>query len=170
MGHKLYTHTLQIPVSTFSATVGTWAVNLNSGLVCLDKTDGDDTSVVGIPLPIPRRQDNVGVIIKKITIPARVDTADLDAAPTLVLYRNNFDGVVTGATADATTTTIAETAGAGVVVTADANDRLWEFTIDTPDIDLDDEALATYHALLTINAAATSGVRLYDAIVTYDSI
>lgn len=161
-----------VPLKDINATVGTWTLTLASGILSLDKTAADNTSVLHIPVNIPRRADFYGVKITGVNVFAIVTTADLDAAPTLVLSRQDYDLVDATASASSavSATTIATTAGSGVVVTADANDRLWGFTVNSPAADYSTEAKCDYHAALTINAAAGSVVKIYGVEITYKDL
>lgn len=161
-----------VPLKDINATVGTWALTLASNILSLDKSAADNTSVLHIPVNVPRRADFYGVQITGVNVFAVVTTADLDAAPTLVLSRQDYDLVdaTASATSAVSATTIATTAGAGVVVTADANDRLWSFAVDSPAADYGTEVKCDYHAVLTINAAATSVVKIYGVEVTYKDL
>lgn len=161
-----------VPLKDINATVGTWALTLASGILSLNKTAADNTSVLHIPINVPRRADFYGVKITGVNIYAVNTTADLDAAPTLVLSRQDYDLVdaTASATSAVSATTVATTAGAGVVVTADANDRLWGFTVDSPSEDYATEAKCDYHAALTIDAAAGSIVKIYGVEITYTEI
>lgn len=161
-----------VPLKDINATVGTWTLTLASNLLSLDKTAADNTSVLHIPVNIPRRADFYGVQLTAVNVFALVTTADLDAAPTMVLSRQDYDLVdaTASATSAVTATTIATTAGAGVVVTADADYRLWSFTVNSPAADYATEAKCDYHAALTINAAAGSVVKIYGVEIQYKKL
>ena len=158
-----------VPLKDINATVGTWTLTLASEILSLDKTAGDNTSVLHIPLNVPRRTDFYGVKLETINIYALVTTADLDAAPALVVSRNDYDAITTaaGSTSAASKATIAATAGAGVVVTADADARLWSWAIDTPVADYDTELSCSYHGALTLNAAASTVIKIYGVELVY---
>lgn len=161
-----------VPLKDINTTVGTWALTLAGGILSLDKSAADNTSVLHIPVNVPRRRDFYGVKITGLNIYAINTTADLDAEPALVLSRQDYDAVdaTASATSTVTASTIATTAGAGVVVTADANDRLWNFTVDSPVADYATEAKCSYHGALTINAAAGSVVKIYGVEVLYTEL
>lgn len=162
--------TRRVPVSLKSLNIatGTWTYTNSSGLLYMLKTATDETSVITYTLPIPRKANQYGVKLKKIYNPLRVITADLDAAPTSVIYRNDFDLVVAGASGDVATATITTTDDG--VVTADANDRLLTTTVSSPDWDYDTEAMCQYVHSLSLNCAATTVVRIYPPIVEYDEL
>lgn len=166
----LQAKTTQVAVSLkdLNIATGTWTYTNTSGLVYMLKTAGDETSVITYTLPIPRHAGQFGVKVKKIYNLIRVITADLDAAPTSVIYRNDFDLVVAGASGDVTTATVATTDDG--VVTADANDRLLTTTITAPDWDYGTEAQCNYTHSLTLNCGATTVVRIYPPVVEYDEL
>ena len=167
---QLLTHS--VASEAIKATVGTWTTTNASGVISLNKSAADNTSVLMIPCTPNRLADFYGVKITGLKIIAEVSTADLDAAPTLVLYRQNMSAVdaTASATSLVTATTIATTAGAGVVETADAQQRLWEFTVDSPAADYDTQALCDYNAVLTIDAGETSVVKIFGVIVNYTGL
>jgi len=164
------TVTRRVPVSLKSLDIatGTWTYTNTAGLLYLLKTATDETSVITYTLPIPRRSDQFGIKLKFIYNPIRVTTASLDAAPTSVIYRNDFDLVVAGASGDVATATV-ETTDNGVV-TLDANDRMLITTVTTPEWDYSTEAEANYTHSLSLNCAATTVVRIYPPIVVYDEL
>lgn len=160
----------QVPVSLkdLNIATGTWTHTNASGLLYMLKTATDETSTITFTLPMPRHAGQHGVKLKKVLVPLRVITANLDAAPTCAIYRNDFDLVVAGATGDATTTTIATTNDG--VVTADANDRLLTITVSSPDWDYATEAQANYTCSIALNCAASTVVRLYPPIVEFEEL
>jgi hypothetical protein len=159
---------LPIPLQTMYFATGTWTLTNTSGMIYMLKTATDETSTIITPIHLPRRTASHGVKLKSIKIPVRVTTADLDAAPSSVLYRNDFDLVVAGASGDAAAATITETEDGSL--TADAQDRLYTITVTSPDWDYDTEATCDYTLVTTVNAAATSVVRVYAPIAVYDEL
>lgn len=161
-----------VPLRDINATVGTWTLTLASEILSLDKTAADNTSVLHIPLNVPRRTDFYGVKLETVNIYALVTTADLDAAPALVISRNDYDAVnaTAGSTSAVTKQTIASTAGAGVVVTADADARKWTWAIDTPAADYDTELSCSYHGALTLNAGASTVIKIYGVELVYKEL
>ena len=160
----------RVPVSLkdLNIATGTWTYTNSSGLLYMLKTAADETSVITYTLPIARRSDQFGIKLIGIYNPIRVTTANLDAAPTSVIYRNDFDLVVAGASGDVTTATITTTNNG--VVTADANDRMLITTVDSPEWDHATEAECNYTHSLTLDCAAGTVVRIYPPIVVYDEL
>lgn len=132
------------------------------------KTAGDTTSTIDIPIALPRRAGEHGIKLTGLAIAYRSTTEALDAVPTLTLYRQDYDLVVAGATGDVVATTVATTGDA--VVTADAQDRLMTFTVDTPEWDYGSETRCTYFARLTINAGANAVVSVLGAFALYNEL
>lgn len=157
-----------VSLKDLNIATGTWTYTNTSGLLYMLKTAADETSVITFMLPFARRSDQFGVKLKSVEIPLRVITADLDAAPTAVIYRNDFDLVVAGATGDAATVTIPTTDNG--VVTADSNDRMLTITVTSPDWDFTTEAKCNYTCSLSLNCAATTVVRIYPPVVNYEAI
>lgn len=172
MAYQEVSQSYFVPLRDINATVGTWALTLATGVLSLDKTAADNTSVLHIPVNIPRRADFYGIRIEAINIYASVATANLDAAATLVLSRQDFDLVdrTASATSAVTATTVATTAGSGVVVTADADARLMDWTVNSPAADYTTEAKCSYHAALTIDAAAGSVVKIFGVEIRYKEL
>lgn len=166
--HTVVEKQLPISVKQMNFATGTWTFNNSSGLVFMSKGAADETSTVTIPVHIPRSTAQFGTKLKSVKVPIRVATADLDAAATADIHRIDMDAVVSGATGDAAAVAITETDNG--VVTADANDRLFTVTITSPDWDYSTEATATYVVTLTLNAATTSAIRVYDAYAVYDEL
>lgn len=161
-----------IPLKSMDFATGTWAYTTTGNKHHMLKTAADTTSIISMTIPAPRRQDMYGMQLDSIIIPASVATANLDAVPSLLLYRQEYDAVdvTASATSLVAAVNVPVTAGAGCVVTADADDRLWKFDVTTPAPDFSLETLAFYLAELTINAAAGSVVKIYTPIAVYRNI
>jgi len=157
-----------IPHQLMTITTGTWTDTFASGRSSAVKTAGDTTSTIDIPIPLPRRAGEHGVKLTGIDIAYRNTTEALDAVPTLVLYRQDYDLVTSEAGDDVVATTIATTGNA--VVTADADDRIMTFTVDEPEWDYGSETRCTYFAHLTINAGANSVLSILGAFVKYNEL
>jgi hypothetical protein len=148
--------TFKIPFSAIIPTVGTWAAAIASNLATYNKTAGDDTSVLYVPIvppaahPHPFERD-----VLKVDIQYSIATADTDAAPTAVMSKvtmSETTGVRTRATLTETeafvgTNTIGLAVGTYVhtitpssPVRLENNEELW--------------------LEWTLNAAATSVVKL----------
>lgn len=157
-----------IPHQLMTFTTGTWTNTFASGRSSNVKTAGDTTSTIDIPIPLPRRAGEHGVKLTGLDIAYRNTTADLDAVPTLTLYRQDYDLVTSEAGNDVVATTIATTGNA--VVTTDADDRLMTFTVNAPQWDYGSETRCTYFARLTINAGASSVVSVLGAFAKYNEL
>lgn len=160
----------QLPVKTYDLNTGTWTFTQSSGIYYASKTAAAETTVVSIPIAIPRLDNQYGIRLKSINIPVRVGTADLSSAPTITLYQQNL-GVPTNATpANITATTIPSTNNA--VVTNNAADRLWTVTVTTPTLENAAGAVPdqSYLLVLSIPCATTTALRVYDATAIYESI
>lgn len=158
------------PIGFAAATIvtGTWTPTFSSGSSFSLKTATAETSNIYIPLSLERNSRFRGVRLKSIDLYVRITTADLSSAPTLTLFRRDYDAVVAGATGDATVVTVPTTNNA--VVTADANDRLWTVTVTNPEWDLDTEAEATYMLQVTLPCAASTVVRFYHATAVFEQL
>lgn len=156
-----------VSVTSMTFTTGTWTYSSNTGIPKQTKTATDETSTINIPLNFPSVDGELGSRITKVEIPVRITTANLDAAPGLVLYRRNMLAVA-GAGTDLTASTVTTTDDG--VVTAAATDRLWTVTVTTPAWDYTTEDKASYNLLATVNAGASTVVIVYDALVYYDLI
>lgn len=155
------TQQIPVPFANLNFSAGTWALTDATNVFTIDKTAADNTTVVRFVLPLPRRSDIYGVKINGIYLPAFVTTANLDAAPTIALYRQDYSAVdaTASATSVITSTAITLTAGAGLVVTADADPRLWSATVTTPAVD-SSFTRCVYVCEITIDAGASTVVKL----------
>lgn len=159
---------LTIPVETMTFSTGTWATTYSTSVGPYKaKTPANSTTGVYIPLNVPRSQNTHGTKIKSIDLPLRVTGAALDAAPTVTLYRVNYNAV-SGATADNDTTAVTITHNG--VATVDANDRLLTITVSSPDADLDNETNCSYFAKVTLDGATSTTIWVYPATVYYDDL
>lgn len=157
-----------VPLKDLNIATGTWTYTYSSGLVYMLKTATDETSTITFILPIPRKASDLGVKIKKVLIPLRVITADLDAAPACKIYRIDLDAVVAGATGDAAAVEL-DTTDNGVV-TADANDRMLSIDVDDPAFDFDTEENCVYVCEVALNCGATTVARIYPPIVEVEEL
>lgn len=161
-------HTLTIPCSTYKITTGTWTLTSSGGIMYQLKTATDETSVISIPIAIPRRDVEFGGKLIKVEVPLRITTANLDAVIAGTLYRVNQKAVTAaGTNITSTSLTITET---GTGVTADAADRLYTATINDPAFDLSTQDECHYQLDLSLNCGATTVVRAYNAIATYNHL
>jgi hypothetical protein len=157
-----------IPAALHFVNVATnWTLVGTSGIIHNAKAAADETQLYTIPINIPRTINVLGIKITKIEVPMRVAVADLEAAMDPTLYRVNMLAVA-AANVDITATTITTTND--TFIAFDANDRLLTVTVTTPIDDLATQAKCSYSLNLTLNAAATTTIRVYDAIVYYEEI
>ncbi len=154
-----------IPVTTFKFTTGTWTTATSGGILSASKSATDETTTVSIPICLDRRDGEIGVKLTSIEVPLRITTADLDAVIAGTLSRVNLKAVTTaGTNIDATAITITET---GTGVTANAADRLYTATISSPAYDFTTQDECYYQLDLSINAAATTVVKVYSATAKF---
>lgn len=158
----------QTPIQPSDASTGTWSRTTNSGLPFISKSAAAAVSLIAFPLPVESRAGEFGAQLDGIDIPVRIATANLVSTPTLTVYRRNASLAATGAGTNMTASTIAGTL-TGATVTAAATDRLLRWTRTTPAIDYSSDAKADYVAVLRLNAATTTAIRIYNAI-TYFSV
>ncbi len=138
-----------LPLLGMSFTTGTWTPSVASDVPINTKTATDETSTVLIPISIPIPYDPIavtGIIPKKVILPYSNATADLDAAPTLKLFK-----VTTNATTKAVTGTEIASTLSGAVVGQGTKELV---------LDVNAEVLVnaadSLYAIATFNAAATS--------------
>lgn len=170
MDSMIHEKKLYIPPSAYKITTGTWTLTNSSGIMYQLKTAGDETSVVSIPIAIPSVSAEFGQFIKRIEVPLRIITADLDAVVAGTLYRVNDYLAVAAAGVDITATsiTITET---GTAVTAAATDRLYTATVSSPAWDYTSTITKNHYQLdISLNCGATTVVRAYGATVVYDDL
>lgn len=159
-----------IPASTYKCTTGTWTLTDSSGVLYQLKTATDETSTVTIPIIIPFMRGEFGAKLKSIEVPLRITTADLDAVVAGTLVRvNDYKAVAAaGVNIDTTAVTITET---GTAVTAAATDRLYTATVSSPAWVYSSTITKVHYALtLSLNAAASTVIRVYGATAIVDSL
>jgi len=137
---------------------GTWATAVASAVKSKDKTDGDTTSTVYVPIMLESENPGLGAKIKSIDDYLMQGTADMDAAPVAVL---NKVALGTGMTGTAVTQT------SNFVATKNAALTKYTITITTPEWD---KGLYAYDLILTLNAAATTVVKVGKVVVKYDAV
>lgn len=155
-----------INIGAMMTSGGTYALRINAGIPYLSKTAADDTTGIYIPIPIPSVDGQHGAKLKSIEVPIRVSGQNLDATPSVNLYRRNMLAVAaagTNLTASAITGTTT-----GATLTAAATDRLITFTVTDPALDYDTEDKASYCLRLGVNAGATSALRVYEALAYFE--
>lgn len=161
-------HTLIIPCSTYKITTGTWTLTNSSGILYQLKTATAETSLISIPIAIPRRDIEFGGKLTKIDVPLRITGANLSGVLVGTLYRVNMKAVNTpGTNIDATALTITEL---GTEVTLNAADRLYTATISNPAFDLATQDECYYQLDLSVPCAASTVVRAYSGIAYYNHL
>ncbi len=166
---KMHQMILPISCKVFNFATGTWTYAANSGNPYFSKGAADETAVVTIPILLPLMRGEVGVQLDKIEVPLRIATADLDAVVAGTLTQANYYKAVAaaGTNMDTTAVTITET---GAQVTAAATDRLYTATISSPALTYTSTVTAVgWQLSLSLNAGATSAIRVYDALAYYTS-
>lgn len=166
-GYQITPKSVSVPLKAMNFATGTWTYNNSSGIEFQSKGAADETSVITAPIHLPRRTDQTGVRINSIDVYYRNTTADLDAAPSATLHRLNLKAV-SGAGTDNDATAITTTNNG--VVTAAATDRKMTFTVSSPAFDYSSTQTQDYVFTLTLNAGATSAIRVYRVVVNYDTI
>jgi hypothetical protein len=154
---------LPISVKNMDFNTGTWTFASNSGVPKVSKSAAAETTVVTIPIMIPRQDAQYGAKLKSIKVPLRVTTANLSSTPTITLYQTNRYKAVAAGNVDIDATTIASSHDA--VVTASANDRLITVTVTSPAFENAAGAVndISYQLVLSIPCAAGSVLSIYDA-------
>lgn len=154
-----------LSLSSIIATVGTWALAIASNIATFNKSAADDTSVLYIPIHEgldPESPDARERTVSLIEVPYSVATAALDAAPSAVLSKvtiSETTGVRTRSTLTQTLAFIGTDTGGLNVGTFIA-----QVTPATPVRCENNEELWLE---LTINAAATSVVKLFPPRIKY---
>lgn len=153
--------------NAFLFSAGSWTPNISTdGLIFNAKTAAAETVKVVIPLRMARRSTEGGVALKRVELPYRVSTADLTATPTIQVFRTNYKAGVAPIENNDVAAITGTTTGASV--TAGAVDRLLAFDVTLPTLDLPVQNRCGYVAVVTFAAAATSALRVYDALAEYD--
>lgn len=146
---------IKVPLRDLNYTVGTWTLTLASNLLTADKTAADNTSVIHIPFPIDYATStdvdgaNSSWRVKSLEVKMTNGTADLDAAPTLTINKVTHVAASIDTAAAVTTSTTGNAVGrVSQVLTT---------TVTTPEWVQNGVG---YNAVLTINAGATSAVKI----------
>lgn len=154
-----------IPIGQMEFVTGTWTKTVASNVWTNNKTATDETSTIRIPIPAPLQNANAykGCRIKSVTIYYTIGTAAADAV-SAALYKASMP--VTGTIMSAAAVTTSYDTGhdtAAERLTADEHTMV--LTVSTPEW-MDDDAM--YFVELSIDAAATSVVKVGDAIAKFD--
>jgi hypothetical protein len=146
-----------------TGTVGTWTMTQASHLWTLNKTAGDNTSIVKIPLKLPSNSKALkGAYLKSVDVWWINATADLDAlSAEIYLVTLPAQAGTLAASAQSLTYDAGHDAAAERITQAVHKMTL---TLDTP-VWLDDDNEA--YVELTVDAATTSAVKLYGARANY---
>lgn len=155
-----------IPNKIMVFSTGTWTHLTNTGIPYASKAAAAGTSKILIPISLPSKDGQYGIKLTAIKVPIRVATAALVSTPTAELYKREMLAVA-GASADIVASTITITS-TGLTLTADAQDRLTTHTISSTEWDYSSSYDIDYNLILTMNAATTSAIRIYDAIAYYE--
>lgn len=168
MTNQLTKYKNRVPIGSMFTSTGTWTRVTNSGIPYYSKSAAAETAKVTIPIQALSADGAFGGQLTTIDIPVRVATANLVSAPTLTVYRRNASLAVTGAGTNMTASSVTGTL-TGATITAAATDRLLRFTVTTPALDYGTDSKADYVAELTLHAATTSAIRVYDAIAYFQT-
>ena len=157
MGYVHNTHmAVKTPLSDIVPTVGTWAFAIASNITTLNKTAGDNTSVLSIPILTPQNsQVNAGGKLVSVDIYYINATANLDAMSAKV-WKATLP-------AQAGTLSTAEVPSTSTFVLTQTQNKV-TIEIDDPIYIAEDEDV---YVELTIDAAAASVVKLQAVVANY---
>jgi len=147
---------VKTPLAVIVATIGTWAMAVAANLWTLNKTAGDNTSVLQIPILTPQNsQDRAGGLLQSVDIYYVNATANLDAMSAKV-YKAYLP-------AQGVAQSVVELPSTSTFTLTQAQHKV-TITITTPVYVAEDEDV---YVELTIDAAATSVVKLQGAVSNY---
>jgi hypothetical protein len=150
----------KIPLSVITPTVGTWAMTVASNVWTLNKNAADDTSVLLIPIHLPQNSVALkGSKLASVDLWYSVGTAACDAVDA-VLQKITLPANGGSAPSVSTVTTSYDTGHDTAAERYAVAVHKLTLTITTPPWMDDDEI---YYVELTVNAAATSVVKLFAA-------
>ena len=159
-----------VPPEDIGVSAGTWALAVASNVWSNDRTAGDASFTLYIPVPIPSCAVALkGAYLKSIELMYSIGTADADDVATVKLYKDTLAAIA--ASGSGVINTAAEITGitvdAGHDTTAERkaqDEHRMLVTLDTPQwIDND----ATFHLEVVVDAAATTVVKVFGAIINY---
>lgn len=166
MGNAMNTHMSQwIPPSMIQKSAGTWTATLASNVLADVRTAAAAAFNLFVPIKIPGNSVALqGARLKSVELLYKNATADLTSVTTVELEKCSVaaaDNVVTGA---AVTITLNSAEDSTAKRITQASHRVIA-AITTPEwVDND----VYYILYVTFDAAATSAVTLYGAVVNYD--
>jgi hypothetical protein len=154
-----------VPASKIGKSAGTWTPTLASNTVGDVRTAGAATFNLFVPLnpPVSNSVGLKGARIKSVELLYSVATAALNSVTTVEIEKMTVSsaGAVTGVAVTATLNSTEDTTAKRLTV---ANHRVIA-TITSPAWTDNDES---YWLYVTFDAAATSAVTLWGAVVNYD--
>ena len=151
------------PLLSVVPTVGTWAMAVASNVWTLNKTAGDNTSVLKIPMLLPENgAAGKGAKLTSVDIWWSNATADVDAL-SAVLYKSTLPAQAGSLTAASVTTSYDTGHDTAAERITQAQHKM-TLTVTTPAWVDDDEE---YFVELTVDAAAGSVVKLQAARANY---
>lgn len=175
--HDLSTY---VGCQLFQFVTGSFSFNGNSGSPRMQKTAVAESAQVWVQLPMSRLTGEFGGKLKSISIPMRINTADLTGVIVGTIYQSLHGRALAtpGTTINSVTFTTANSGlvETGTQVTNSANDRLYTATIANPLFDYNAVNSATtstnisYWLSVVIPTAASTVLYVYDATVTYAGI
>lgn len=166
---------LWVPPTQIKYVTGTWTETIASNLITVVKTTTDETSTLYIPCPanfsMGAYQSGSGIVDRGIRLIGveflvRIATADLDAVPTIAIYKTPqpASGGAVPTVAAVTTTT-----GGNATVTAATSVRRLNALIASANREFMTD-VATFHAEVALNAAGTTAIASYGAFWHYEVI
>ena len=159
-----------VPPEDIGASAGTWALAAASNVWSNDRTAGDASFTLYIPVPIPSSSVPLkGCYLKSIELMYSISTAAADDVATVKLYKDTLAAVA--ASGSGSINTAAEITGVTIDAGHDAaaerkaqDEHRMVITLDTPQwIDND----ATFHVEVVVDAALTTVVKIFGAIINY---
>lgn len=161
--HDTHMSALTTPAEV-TPTVGTWAMAVASNIWTLNKTAADNTSVLKIPLKLPGNASAFkGARLKSVDVWYSIATAACDAV-SAALYKATLPAQAGTLSAASVSTSYDTDHDAAAERYAVAQHKM-TLTLTTPEW-VDDDA--EYFIELTVDAAATSVVKLQGARANYD--
>jgi len=148
----------------FEVSTGTWAVTESSNVVSNDKTAGDETVTVLVPIRMPSNAKALkGAKLTSIDVGYLIATAAADDFATVELEKvtiNADDVAASGEAVDVTLDAAHDTAAERKA----ADDHTMTITVDSPEF-LDDGDC--YWLKMVIDCAATTVLKFYGAVAHF---
>jgi hypothetical protein len=166
MGFVHDTHFAQsIPIEAMSYVTGTWAPVLASNVLSMDKTAGDESTTIYIPIMVPSNASALkGAKLKSVDVHYHIGTAAADDFATVELEKVTFEADGTIPTGEAVTTT-EDAAHDTAAERKAADDHKMTVSVTTPEW-VDNDVM--HYLTLIIDCAAGTVLKLYGAVANYE--